>query len=340
MALLLIEGFDQYDTDAQLTRGGWTSIALTSTVNLLSGADTRFNQGQCIELVGNGIPVVIGHAPVNDFTCGMAVNFADAMATADFARFRNGLIDHLVLSTTGSGELLLERGTTQLAITSGLGLNAGQWYYIEINANIHNSTGDYDVHVDGSSVFSDTGVDTQNGGSAVVDNIEIQGNSTQDTRWDDIYFLDDSGSDNVGLLGDCRVETLFPDSDGNETDFTPLSSTNVSNVDDGLSPDDDTTYNSSATVTDRDLYGFAALTGSVGTVFGVDAKMIVRKEDAGFREVRVIARSNVTEVESADFTLGANYTILNHIFENDPDGGTDWDEAAVNAAEFGIDLST
>jgi hypothetical protein len=255
--------------------------------------------------------------------------------------FRNNLIDHLRLSLTAAGELRLDRGTTQIDVTSGLGIAQGEWHYYEINATIHNSAGAYDVHVDGAQVFSDTGVDTQNGGAAQVDNFELAGDALLDPEFDDIYFLDDAGSDNTGLLGDCRVETVFPDALGNENDFTASPAVDQHlNVDDGVTPDDDTTYNHSATATDRELYGFAALAGSVGTIFGVDAKMLVRKEDAGFREVRVIARSNVTEVESVNLTLGIEYAYKNNIFENDPNGGTDWDEAAVNAAQFGLDLQT
>jgi len=341
MAMLLIEGFDQYGTDAEVQRGGWTSILISSAINLLTGADTRFNQGRCVELIANGIYISKGVPASVDFTCGLAVNFADSMLTSDFLRLRNGAIDHLVLGTTDAGEIRLKRGATQIDITSGLGLNAGQWYYIEINARIDNTTGDYDIHVDGVQVMTDTVVDTQNGGSAVVDNVELSGSTTVDTRFDDIYFLDDQGSDNVGLLGDCRVETVFPDALGNENDFTASPAVGQHlNVDDGLTPDNDTTYNWSATVTDRELYGFAALTGAIDTVFAVAAKMICRKEDAGFREVRVIGRNNVTEVESPSKTLGVDYSVKEHIFENDPNGGGNWTEAAVNTAQFGLDLHT
>ena len=105
--------------------------------------------------------------------------------------------------------------------------------------------------------YSDTGVDTQNGGVAQIDNIELHGASSPDPVFDDIYVLDDAGSDNTDFLGDCRVETIFPDADGNENDFTASPAvSNYLNVDDGGSPDDDTTYNWSATATDRELYAF------------------------------------------------------------------------------------
>jgi hypothetical protein len=342
MALLVIEGFEQYAVGESqtLNRGGWSSNTPITDASFPIKTG-RHSGGQAVELAGNGANLFHNVAATDVFTCGFAYRMVDSGPDGTImVNFRNLLIDHLRLQITAAGELRLDRGTTQLDITSGQGLTQGTWYYFEISATIHNSAGAYDVHIDGSQVFSDTGVDTQNGGVTQVDNFEFVGDATLDPEIDDIYFLDDAGSDNTGLLGDCRVETVFPDSDGNETDFTPLSSTNNSNVDDGLVPDDESSYNSSATVTDRDLYGFAALSGGVGTVFGVDVKLLVRKEDAGFREIRTIARSNVTEVESGNLTLGVEYVYKNFIYENDPDGGGDWDEAAVNAAEFGIDLQT
>lgn len=344
MALLLIEGFEQYDAaaEAEMNRGGWYSTTPISPTffTLITGRHGAGTQG--IRLLFNSINLIHNVTASVDFTCGFAYRMPSAGPDGSaFINFRNGIIDHLQLVVTAAGELRLNRGVTQLDITSGLGLTQNVWYYIEINARIDNTTGDYDVHVDGLQVFTDTSVDTQNGGSAVVDNIELFGDSAIDPDFDDIYFLDATGSDNVGLLGDCRVETVFPDALGNENDFTASPAVDQHlNVDDGLTPDDDTTYNWSATVTDRELYGFAALTGNIGTVFGVDAKMLVRKEDAGFREVRVIARNNITEVESANFTLGVEYIFKNHIYENDPNGGGNWTEAAVNTAQFGLDLQT
>ena len=343
MALLLIEGFEQYEIGESITlsRGGWNSNStlLDTSFPIKAG---RHAGGQAVECAANGQGLYHNVPATDVFTCGVAYRMPDSGPDGTIViNFRNLLIDHLRLQITAAGELRLDRGTTQLDITSGQGLSQGIWYYFEVSATIHNSAGAYDVHIDGLQVFSDTGVDTQNGGVTQVDNIELIGDATLDPEFDDIYFLDDAGSDNTGLLGDCRVETLFPDALGNENDFTASPAVDQHlNVDDGVAPDDDTTYNWSATATDRELYGFAALTGGVGTIFGVDAKMCVRKEDAGFREVRVISRRNVTEVESGNKTLGVDYVYVNHIYENDPDGGTDWDEAAVNAAQFGLDLQT
>jgi hypothetical protein len=343
MALLLIEGFEQYTIgdSPELARGGWAAnTTLNNSFYILKAG--RHAGGQGIELALNGGNLFHPIPATDVVTVGFAYRMVDAGPSAQtFLNLRNGLIDHLGLVATVGGELRLNRGVTQIDITSGLGLTQNIWYYFEIDATIHNSTGAYEVRLDGATILSDTGVDTQNAGDAVVDNIEFLGNSATDNEFDDIYVLDDAGTDNTGLLGDCRVETVFPDALGNENDFTASPAVDQHlNVDDGVTPDDDTTYNWSATATDRELYGFAALTGNVGTVFGVDAKMLCRKEDAGFREVRVIARSNITEVESGNLTLGVDYIYKNNIYENDPNGGINWTETSVNAAQFGIDLQT
>jgi len=343
MALLLIDGFEQYGTPNELSRGGWSAPLAHASVHTI--VDGRID-GQAIQMWQNVGQLVHGVPASTTFTCGFAYNFK--LAGPDGNRmvyFRNSTTVHITLQSTNAGELVIQgvNGFTTLETTSGLGMVIDTWYYIELEATIGNS-GSYDVQVDGVSVMSDSGgSDTQNGATTTVDNISFQGDVNIKPYVDDVYFLDTTGSDNTGLLGDSHVETVYPDGDGNENDFMPEpSGANYLNVDDSINsphePDDDTTYNWSATATDRELYTFSALTGSIGTVYGVDAKMLCRKEDAGSREVRVIARSSTSEVESANLSLGVDYVYKNEIFENNPNGGGDWTESTVNAAEFGLDL--
>jgi hypothetical protein len=247
------------------------------------------------------------------------------------------------IRVTGAGEIAIYRGSsTLLGTSSGAGLTQDIWSYIEVTINLHASTGTIDVWVNGVNVLSDTGLNTQ-GGSAFIDLIAVRGDTVYRPVFDDVYVLDDSGTDNTSRLGEVYVETLVPDADGNVNAWTRVGggTNNWEAVDDMAPPDDDTTYVHSATATDQDLFGMAALTSGVGTVFAVEASALVRKEDAGFREIRLQARSNVTEAESGNISFSANeYRYINHIFENDPNGAIDWTEASVNAAEFGIVLET
>lgn len=345
MSLLLIEGFEQYqiNVSGQMARGGWAGSASAISSSLFNLQAGRHAGGTCVNCTFNTGNMFHSIPATTDFTLGLAFRFKDGGPNgSEIFTVRSGSTDQLYVTADNTGEIRLYRGDATLLDTSvGANILENTWYYIELQAKIDNSVGTYEVRLDGATLFSDTGVDTQNAATADITNLELWGHTALDPQYDDIYILDDSGLDNIDFLGDCRVETVFPDADGNENDFTPLSGlTNYEMVDDGLSPDDDTSYNHSVTATDRDLYGFAALAGDVGAVFGVAAHMLVRKEEAGFREVRVIARSNVTEVESGDLTLGIDYVYRSLLLDTDPDGGGSWDEAAVNAAQFGIDLQT
>jgi len=342
MALLFIEGFEQYDDDAEQRRGGWNFDNDAYVTQSTAGRD---GVGRAMQMVfTNGFA---SHA-VPPTTASFVVGFAYRLVNAGpqlvdiFNTFGVG-VEKITLRTNASGEISIDRGSTQLGISSGLGLAMSTWYYIEVDVTLHDSTGTYDVYVDGQNVITGTSADTLNGTDAFIDTIRFFGHSFTDALVDDVYVLDDSGSDNTARLGDVFVETLLPDADGATNNFTAVGagSTNADRVDEMAPPDDDTTYVHSATATNKDLYGFAALAGaSIGDVFGVQVSLLARKEEAGFREIATVARSNVTEVDSANLSLGVDYHYKEAMYENDPNGGINWTETSVNAAQFGIKLVT
>jgi len=340
MALLHIEGFEQYDTPAQVNLSKrWTvTTSLSSIVTGRAGGSSNAFRTSIV----NTFLQISGGIATDFLVCGFAIQWQSSLSNLDLMHFRDGGLEQIVLSKTSGGDLRIARGATELEITSGLGLTSGIWYYIEMKILVHPSAGTYEVRVDGVAVLGPaTSQNTRSTANNNIDQVRFV-SSNEDEDFDDIYILDDAGSDNVDFLGDCTVETLLPDADGATNDFTPVGSgsTNADRVDDGENPDDDTTYVHSSTVTDKDLYGFAALQSGIDTIFGVSVGMYVRKEDAGHREIRALARSGTAEVEGPSRQLSVDYNYVEGIYENDPDGGGDWDEAAVNAAQFGITIQT
>ena len=340
MAMLLIEGFDEYSTDAEMQRGGWNFSSLAA-VN--QSAPVHGTLGRAIQVISTNAYASHPFGPSTaTFVLGCAEQFIDAGPSNGvlFSLLQGGN-NQIDIRTVAGGEIQIRRGTsTVIGLTVGAGLSMGLYFYIEIKMFLHASTGTIDVWVDGINVLSDTGLNTLNTSTAEIDVIRCVGHSTPEPGFDSLYILDDSGSDNTDRLGEVFVETLVPDADGNVNNFTRVGggSNNFEAVDEIGPADDDTTYNHSATATDQELYGMTALAGGIGTVFAVQASALVRKEDPGERFIRLVARSNVTEVESPNRGFGVAYRYISHIYENDPDGGTDWDEAAVNAAQFGIVL--
>jgi hypothetical protein len=342
MAMLLIEGFDQYSTDAEMNRGGWTSSSMGSIWQDTGASEVHGTLGYSFH--GSASTTDIFHAvPVSSATYVIGVAWRNRLGSVVnselLATYYNGGLQNKLLSVSG-GELQVTRGTTSLGISTGAGLVGGVYSYIEMKIFLHASAGTVDVWVEGQNVLSLTSQNTLNGATDAINLLGMSGQNTTHNQFDDLYILDDSGSDNTSELGPVFVETLVPDSDGNVNAFTPSTGFNWENVDDIAPDDQDGTYNHSGTATDQELYGFAALAGNIGVVFAVEASALIRKEDAGFREIRHVARSNVTEVEGPNKVFGANYKNIGHIFEKDPNGDIEWDEASVNAAEFGIVLET
>lgn len=337
MALKFIEGFEQFDTDDELHKGGWGGVG-TSYLSIETG-----RQGGSTRAVKNTSTSGLRHT-VDDTSdtvvVGFAVKFDGFVTNGDLMQWWFNGAEKITLKLFTGGELAVDRYSTNLGSTSGLGLTDGVWYYIELKILIANSGGTVDLKVDGVNVLSLTSQDTLQGTGAAMDMVSLRGSSNIDPVFDDLYVLDDSGSDNTDFLGDCIVETIFPDADGTTNDFTRVGggSNNFQAVDDGYTPDEDTTYVHSSTASEKELYGFAALTTPVDTIYGVQVSMLARKEGSGSREVRCLARSSATEVEGDSKGLSVDYLHRQHMYENDPNGGGDWTESAVNAAEFGFKI--
>ena len=337
MALLWIDGFEQYATVADI-KDAYDGQLIAFSVQ--TGRNTGGGNNRSIEMDFNADQLIKNIVETTStIVVGVAFNYLTALSLIDLMRWYSGGTEMITIRPEAGGELAIDRGSTEIAVTSGLGLLAAQWYYLELKVFIHDSTGTVELWIDGNKVINETALDTKNGTPNTINRVWLLGN-TGDMNFDDFYILDDSGTDATDRLGDSRVETVVPDADGATNNFTPVGAgtTNADRVDDGLTPDDDTTYVHSSTATDKDLYGFEALAGSIDTVFGVQVTLYARKEETGERTVRTVARSGTTEVESGDFYLGPQYRYVSNMYENDPNGGGNWNEAAVNAAQFGIKI--
>jgi hypothetical protein len=174
--------------------------------------------------------------------------FIAFMTAAAATQFRVGL--------NTSGQVFIQLGTSTILATSaeaGPVFAAGVWYYLEVEAFVHDTTGFCRVYRDGVPLVEAENVDTK--GQASTDLVEMvrftgnNGGGTSDgpnvVSIDDIYVLDESTR-----LGQCRVSTLLPTADTADADWTPLGAGNhFAEVDDD---NGDTSYIASDTATDLD----------------------------------------------------------------------------------------
>jgi hypothetical protein len=214
--------------------------------------------------------------------------------------------------------------------------------YVEIKATISDAAGRIIVKINGATTDIDTGgggVDTKSTANAYVTAVRFgYGLGSAETTsyvydFDDIYGVQDD------FQGDVRIECIRPSGTGASAQFTPSAGANWENVDD-TAPDDDTTYNGSATVGHVDSVALGNLVTATGTVISVTAVTRMRKEDAGARTARsrlYLSTASSTTQESSDFSPATAYGFFRQTERLDGDALA-WSITKVNALEIGYEV--
>jgi hypothetical protein len=339
VSIIFIEGFDYYASVANVAAANWT-INSTSSASLPAG---RF-AGQAFRHSGNSQRLLSRSIPgTNTLTLGVAIRFEDPenvsnnhpfiafMTAAAGAQFRIGL--------NTSGQVFIQLGTSTILATSaeaGPVFAAGVWYYLEVEAFVHDTTGFVRVYRDGNLLVAAENADTRGqAGSELVEMIRFIGNNGGGTSdGPNIFSIDDLYlSDSSTRLGQCRVSTLLPNAD-----WTPLGAGNhFAEVDDD---NGDTSYIASDTAGDLDMFDTEDLSFTPQTVHAVQISWRARKDDAATREVRSKIRSDAATASRAMRTLASSYLYYHDVFEEDPDAAGPWTGAAVAAMEIGVETVT
>lgn len=252
-----------------------------------------------------------------------------------------GVTQHSVLQVSTTGQVQALRGSSILASSAAGAIVPGNWNYIEMRSTIADSGGVFEVRLNGTQVINFTG-DTKNVGTLTTyDMVSLSGASTTDPliTYDDLYIADALGSaPNNTFLGEVVVQTLIPTAPGNSTGFTPIgAATNWEAV--GELPIDTNDYVASNVVGTKDTYTLANLSGSTGTIYGVQTNVIASKTGVGAANLKAVVRSGGTDYNDATVTLNASPAWYGAIRETNPNTGTAWTATTVNALEVGSEVA-
>jgi hypothetical protein len=251
----------------------------------------------------------------------------------------------------------VQRNGTQIGSFGNYTMSGAGWHYVEFKVTIHNSAGSIQVKVDENNIIGPTSsLDTQNTGTAQATGIRIGSapcnpiGGTGDDFWsvyiDDLYVFDGnssgvSGAPNNDFIGDVRIEALYPNGNGNSSQWVGSDSNSTDNylLVDEHPPNDDTDYTESSTVGNKDTYAFTNCTPASATVYGTQNLTYAKKTDAGARTLKIVERLSATERDGSAKTLSTSYGYHRDVHDSDPTG-TQWTLANVNAAEFGRKVDT
>jgi hypothetical protein len=356
------DGFDDYST-VQATRywlgectasgnPGVMGTAGALSVFSISSGNGR-NGTASMRMSGNqGNSLIITLTPQPTRTVGIALKMTNFSINNNFLsifNFCDTTNIQLALRLNGDGTLSVVRGAgtnnggTYLA-TSIQSLSSNVYYYIEFSATIHPTAGAYTVKVNGVTWLTATNVNTRQTGNSSSNQVALGGVSSPSAggiTWDFDDFY--SRTDNV-FMGDIRVESHLPSSNGATNNFIrggTDSGANWSQVNDNPA-NDDTSYVQSANAGDVDLYNYTPLVLTTGTVYGVMVCPMQKVDTAGTVTSCSVYRSpGGTVYQSGTQSIGVTtYSGYPDIQGKDPSTSANWTIAGVNGFQYGLQRLT
>lgn len=267
--------------------------------------------------------------------------------------FANSHLD--VRFNLGSGLLSLERpltgSTNEVLATCTIPSQfstTGTWFPIGITHKIDDLDGFFSVNVAGDRVLNYIGDTRPSWFSSTLHYDDttayclVAGAAgTSGTQGFTDAYVDDQFIDSIDGESDAPVPArrflmALPTTAGVDAEWTPLSSTNVSNVDENPN-DGDTSYNKALVADLRDTFNFGDITVPtdhriVAVIPSVFAKRLDSEISNG---VSLHAWDGLTYEDSADLTLSMTYDVPAFArFPLQPDGSV-WTQTDFNAMQFG-----
>lgn len=338
MTLRFMDGFDHYATADLLAKWNAQNSGASNTIQSAAGR----RSGGAIRVATNGfvLRAVPAHAT---YTLGIALKVTSLPSiTSNIAEFHDGANQHLSLRLDPTGHIIVARSTSTVLGTSTYAVTTGSYFYLEFKFTIDNTTGSYEVRADGVNVLSGTGADTQNAGNASVNAFILGATSGSAVAMDvdDLYLCDGAGSTNNSFLGDCRIDAIYPNGNGNSSQLVGSDSNSTDNyllVDETAPSTAD--YVKSATATEKDTYTFTDISHTPTSIFGIQLCPHANKDDAGSRSLASVTRSASTDYDGTTIGLSTDWRYLLDIREQDPATSAAWTKTNLNAAQFGVKVA-
>lgn len=337
MGLLWIEGFEGFGTTDDVAPAPTGILGrkypITVRESFMEIQSGRY--GKCLQILGTLDYLQSPNLTTNATSVfGMAVKMLATPVPpyTPLVALYDGATEGINFQFNQDGTISAYRASSLLGTTvNAMALNT--WYYFEAKVLTHNSSGTIDIHVNGASWLSLSGIDTQESANAYHTAFRL-GEVEVKTQFDDIYFLDASGTENNDFLGNRKVEVIRPNGAGDSTDWTPDSGSNYDRVNEA-ELDEDTSYVETDTTTDKDLYTYGNLV-NMNEVDGIQIMTEV-KVTAGDMDLHSVIKSSTTESDgSGDTIISTDYVTSRRLEELNPHTAAAWTPSEVDAAQFGV----
>lgn len=267
---LFMDSFDHYAT-AQgpwKWQGSWNFAGINSTPGV---ARTGTGCLECnIDAAGGNCPSITTFGSQPNLIVGFAFQ-PGVVPTSTICNFLDeGASDYQCFaSLSGTGALAIinhyigQPGPTLLTTDPGL-IKQADWNYIEL-AIIFSTNGSVYARINGGTIYSAVGVNTIHSGNSICSGLALSGPPADDdsaSLFDDFYlgYSDDPANISADLQGVRRLYPYIPSANETPLQWTPLSGSNYSEVNQ-IPPPGDAAYVSSPSVGTTDQYKLAPVSG-------------------------------------------------------------------------------
>jgi hypothetical protein len=374
MAIICMDGFEHYVEDGAGLKGLWSNEFTDSPGDTIVSVVNSVGGGPGSPYTGDGMLRIYSNAS-NDFAAiqygfsqaadEIYVGFALYVNVNDNAGDNNRNILELrsedgnpsgALILNSSGQILYRqwRYNGSTIATSPDAVPQGSWVYIEFYLKVDNSTGAYELRINGATQFSDSGVDTLNTNANLkFARLGPWGDANDgwdcDIYYDDFVVVDTTGALKVDWPRGIRIRRLDPDGEGYYTDVGGGSLTAWDSktgadyyaaIDElasfGVPPDtSDYVYDQTYTSGDRVSVTFDDIAGSPD-IYGIQLAAYLKNDDAAATQ-SAMARIGGADYDNSDaLAPGQDYAWQTVIWPLSPATSSAWTAAEVNGAEFGV----
>jgi hypothetical protein len=348
MAVIFIDGFDWYTGGAagQALTGDalkrWTgSPGGTLTIGPAYARQPSGQGLQCLGASGGVAPANIYRSFGANYTAGV-IGFAflstAAMTSRGIACLIDGTTEQCSIRTNSSGVLTVNQGATVKA-TGTTVLSSNVWYYVELKATVHGSTGIAELKLNGATEIASTSSLDLTGTANNYFNgfgLNITTSNTQ-IQFDDVYLLDTTTGTNTTFLGPVRVATLYPAAPGNYTQWTSNGGSNMGCVNEPYE-DGDGSFNQSSTANQIDTFVMDDLPIGSGTVYAVQHVLVARQDAGGPRTIAPLLRIGSTDYAGTSQSLSTSYAFGMQIYDQSPATSSAWSVSEVAGLESGYKI--
>lgn len=339
------DGFDHYTTADITTKwdstGGAGSLSIDATGGRNGKGCLTANKAYVQKSVVSGVNFILAFALklVDAGTGGDVVMFRDSITNNSLIALRWATDNKLKIVNPNDNSILAAPSTT---------ISTGTWNYIEIKVSI------------GSSIAADSCVlrvnqavaatvaaatNTRWGSATAMDVIQLGSISGAlnafNCKIDDSYIINmNDGVAPLDFLGDLTAEAIYPNAQGNYSDFSPNGSAFHYLCVNEHPPDGDTTYCSSNTDGQRESYTMTGTTDPIASVKAVQFVITARKQGSGSRKVAGFVRASGVNYDNSDVALGTSYTMTRQVVVNNPATSAAWTSTEIASMEVGYKASS